>query len=180
MSLGMQSLELFSRLVEFDLRGLRLGDLLLEFFGLAGDFDGKFLDVEGQLLDLGLIGSPVLLQREVVLLLLPGSERPLLELLLIPIHLQLELIHLLVCLEYHILYVIKSVLLVGNSLFKFLNLVLEASTLPLSHLFQVLLGLNLLVFDVHEGLSVHELHLHGLQVLVQDLQTLLVLLDLQT
>jgi hypothetical protein len=169
MSFGMKSLELLSGLIELDLCSLSLGDLLLELLRLSGDLNGQLLDVQGQLLDFGLISTAILLEGQVVLLLLSGSEGPLLELLLIPVHLKLELVHLLVCLEDHVLDVIQAVLLVGHTLLKLLNLILEPAALSFSDLFQVLLRFDLLVLDVHERLSVHELHLHRLQMLIQDL-----------
>jgi len=150
MSLGMKSLELLSGLVELDLSSLSLGDLLLELLRLSSDLDGQLLDVQGQLLDFGLISTAILLEGQVVLLLLSGSEGPLLELLLIPVHLKLELVHLLVCLEDHVLDVVEAVLLVGHTLLKLLNLILEPAALSFSDLFQVLLRFNLLVLDVHE------------------------------
>ena len=150
MSLGMKSLELLSGLVELDLGSLSLGDLLLELLRLSSDLDGQLLDVQGELLDFGLISTAILLEGQVVLLLLPGSEGPLLELLLIPVHLKLELVHLLVCLEDHVLDVVEAVLLIGHTLLKLLNLILEPAALSFSDLFKVLLRFNLLVLDVHE------------------------------
>jgi hypothetical protein len=169
MSFSMKSLELLSGLIELDLCSLSLGNLLLELFGLSSDLDGQLLDVQGQLLDFSLISTAILLEGQVVLFLLSGSKSPLLELLLIPVHLKLELVHLLVCLEDHVLDVIETVLLVGHTLLKLLNLILEPAALSFSDLFQVLLRFNLLVFNVHKRLSVHELHLDRLQMLIQDL-----------
>jgi hypothetical protein len=71
--------------------------------------------------------------------------------------------------------VVKAVLLISYSLLKLFNLILEPATLSFSDLFQVLLGLDLLVFDINERLSVHELHLSGLEMLIEDLESLLVL-----
>ena len=56
------TLELFGGLVKFYLGCLGLSDLLFELLGLAGDFDGELLDVEGELLNLGLVGTAVLLK----------------------------------------------------------------------------------------------------------------------
>jgi hypothetical protein len=138
-TLGMESLELFGGLVELNLGSLSLSNLLFELFGLARHLNGQLLNVEGELLDLGLISTPVLLEGQVVLLLLSCGEGPLLELLLIPVHLQFELVHLLVGLENHVLDVVQAVLLVGHSLLKLLNLILQTPTLSLSNLLQVLL-----------------------------------------
>jgi hypothetical protein len=68
-------------------------------------------------------------------------------------------------------------LLISHTLFKFLDLITKAATLAFGNLFEVLLGLNLFVFDVDEALGVHEFHLNGFEVLVQNLKSLLVLLD---
>jgi hypothetical protein len=150
MSFCVQSLELFGGLVELDLGSLGLSDLLLEFLRLPRDLDGQLLDVQGQLLDLRLISAAILLKSQVVLLLLPGGESPLLKLLLIPVHLKLELVHLLVRLEDHVLDVVQAVLLVSHALLKLLNLILEAAALSFGDLFQVLLRFDLLVFDIHQ------------------------------
>jgi hypothetical protein len=83
----MHAFELLGGLVELDLCGLSLSDLLLEFLGLACDLDGKFLDVKGEFLDLSLVSPSVLLECEVILFLLSGGECPLFELLLVPVHL---------------------------------------------------------------------------------------------
>ena len=89
---------------------------MLEFLRLPRDLDGQLLDVEGQLLDLRPISTAILLKGQVVLLLLPGGECPLLELLLIPVHLKLQLVYLLIRLEDHILDVLQAVMLVGHAL----------------------------------------------------------------
>ena len=152
---------------------------MFELLRFSCHFDSKFLDVEGQLFDLSLICTAILLESKVILFFLTSGESPLFELLLVPVHLELELIHLLICLEDHVLNVVETILLVGNPLLKLLNLVAKPSALPLSHLLQVLLRFNLFVLNINEALSVHQLHLHRLQVLVQDLEALLVLFDLQ-
>jgi hypothetical protein len=160
MALSMKALELFSGLVKLDLCGLSLCDLLLKLLGLSGHLNGQLFNVKGEFLDLGLISAAILLKSEVVLLLLSSGKSPLLELLLVPVHLKLELVHLLIGLEDHVLDVVQAILLVSHTLFKLLDLILEASTLPFGHLLQVLLRFNLLVLNVHEALSVNELHLN--------------------
>jgi hypothetical protein len=62
--------------------------------------------LKSKLLDFGLICSSVFLKSEVIFLLLSSSKCPLFELLLIPVHLKLELIHLFIGLENHILNVV--------------------------------------------------------------------------
>ena len=177
-SLLMQPFEFFSGLVELNLGGLSLSDFKLELLGLAGHLDGQLLNLEGQLLDFGLISASELLKSEVVFLLLAGSERPLLQLLLIPVHLQFELVHPLVRLEDHVLDVVESVLLVSDSLLQLLDLVAEATTLPLSDLLQVLFGFDFFILSIDQTLRVHKLHLDGLEMLFEDLEALLMLLDL--
>ena len=78
MPLGVQSLELLGSLVQLNLGSLGLSYLSLKLVGLPCDFDSEFFDLEGELLDLCLVGPPILLEGKVVLLLLPGSQRPLL------------------------------------------------------------------------------------------------------
>ena len=77
-SLLMQPFEFFRCLVQFNLRGLSLRDLLFEFSGFAGDFDGELLNLKRELLDLGLISSAELLKGQVIFLLLAGGKSPLL------------------------------------------------------------------------------------------------------
>jgi hypothetical protein len=179
-TLSMEPFEFLCSLVKLDLRSLGLSDLLLKLLRLFGDFDSKFLNIEVQFLDFGLISTSVLLKCEIILLLLSGGKGPLFKLLLVPVHLKFELIHLLVCFEDHILDVVQAVLLVCHPLLELLNFVLETAALPFGDLLQVLLRFDLLVFNIYETLGVYELHLHRLQMLVKDFQPLLVLLYLQT
>ena len=112
----MQSFKFFSCFVELNLSGLSLSHFLLKFISLASDFDGKFLNLKSELLDLGLISTSEFLQGQVILFLLARGKSPLLQLLLIPIHLQFELVHALVCFEDHVLNIVQSILLVSNPL----------------------------------------------------------------
>ena len=150
MSLCMKSLELLCGLIKLDLGGLSLCHLLFKFFSLPGYLNSKFFDVKSKFLNLGLISTAILLEGQVILFLLSGSEGPLLELLLVPVHLKLELIHLLVCLEDHILDIVQTILLIGHALLQFLNLIFKSSALPFSDLFEMFLGFDLLVLDVNE------------------------------
>ena len=86
----------------------------------------QLLDGEAHLLDLGLVGAGVLLQGQVVLLLLPRGDRPLLHLLLVPVHLQLEGVHALVATENAVLCDVESVLELEGRSFHFTN-VLKSS-----------------------------------------------------
>lgn len=180
MSLLVEPFELLCGLVEFYLRGLGLGDFVFEFFGLARHLDGELLDLQRQLLDLGLVGSAILLEREVVLLLLARRERPLLQLFLVPVHLQLVLVHPLVRLEDRVLNVVQPVLLVRDPLLQLLNFVPQPTGLSLCELFEVLFAFDLLVLVVDELLRVDQFVLHGLEVLIKNFQTLFVLLNVQT
>ena len=71
-------------------------------------------------------------------------------------------------------------MLVSNSLFKFLNLILQTSTLSLCNLLEVLFSFDFFIFSVNKTLSVNELHLDGLEMLLKNLQSLLMLFDFQT
>ena len=159
MTLRVQSFEFLCGLVELNLGSLSLSDFLLELVSFLSNLDGKFLNLEGKLLDLGFISSSVLLQSEVIFFLLSGGKSPLLQLLLIPVHLELELIHALVGLEDHVLDIVESVLLVGDSLLQLLNFILETATLTLGDLLHVLLRFDFLVLGIHQTLSMHKLHL---------------------
>ena len=175
----MQTFEFFCGLVQLDLGGLRLSHFLFQLGCLASDLDGEFLDLEGELLDFGLVGAAELLESEVVFLFLAGGKGPLLQFLLVPVHFELELVHALVRLEDHVLNVVQAVLLVSDALFKLLNLVAQTAALSLSNLLEVLLSLNFFVLGVDEALRVHELHLDRLEMLFKNFEALLMLLDLQ-
>jgi hypothetical protein len=86
-ALLMEAAEFFCGLVKLDLGRLSLSDLIFELLSLAGHLNRELLNLQGQLLDLGLIRPSILFQGQVILFLLPGSKGPLLQLLLIPIHL---------------------------------------------------------------------------------------------
>lgn len=120
----MKTLELFCCLVQLDLCGLRLCNFLLQFIGFAGYFNGEFFYLQSKLFDLSLIRTSVLLQSQVILLLLSGSESPLLKFLLVPIHFKFELVHALIRFEDHVLDVVEAVLLVSNPLLQLFYLVL--------------------------------------------------------
>jgi len=57
----MQTFEFFGGFVKLNLSGLSLSDFLLELGSLAGNLYGKLLDLESQLLNLGLISAAELL-----------------------------------------------------------------------------------------------------------------------
>lgn len=88
------------------------------------DFDGQLFNLEGELLDLGLVSTTILLESEVIFLLLASGKGPLLEFLLIPVHFKFELVHSFVGLEDHVLDVVEAVLLVGDTLFELLDFIL--------------------------------------------------------
>lgn len=180
MSLRMESLELLGGLVKLNLRRLGLSHLLLKLAGLSSNLNSQFLDLEGKFLNLGLISSSVLFKGKVILFLLPGSKCPLFQLFLVPVHLQFELIHLLVCLKDHVLDVVESVLLVSDPVVQLFDFILEPSTLSLCDLFHVFLRLDLLVLGIDQTLGVHKLHLDRLKMLCQDLESLLMLFDLES
>ena len=174
----MQTFKFFSCFVELNLSGLCLSHFLLKFISLASNLNGKFLNLKSKLLDLSLISTSELFQSQVIFFLLARGKSPLLQLLLIPVHLQFELVHALVCFEDHVLNVVQSILLVSNPLFQLLNFVSQTTTLTLCNLLEVLLSFNFLVFGVDKALSVHKLHLNRLEMLFQNLQTLLMLFNL--
>lgn len=70
--------------------------------------------------------------------------------------------------------------MVGNSVVQLLDLVLQSATLSLRDLLHVLLRLDLLVLGVDQALSVDQLHLDTLEMLGQDLESLLMFLDLES
>ena len=116
MALRMKSFELLGGFIELNLSSLCLSNFLLEFCSLSSNFDGKLLNLKSKFLDLSLISSSVLLESQVILFLLSGRKRPLLQFFLVPVHLKFELVHLLIRLENLILDVVETILLVSNSL----------------------------------------------------------------
>lgn len=107
---------------------------MLQLVGFPGHLDGELFDLKSKLFDLCLISSSVLFESQVVLFFLTRGKCPLLKFLLIPVHLEFELVHALVRLEDHVLNVVKPVLLVCNSLFELFNFILQSSTLALGDL----------------------------------------------
>mmetsp|Transcript_39447 Transcript_39447/g.112633 ORF Transcript_39447/g.112633 Transcript_39447/m.112633 type:complete len:200 (-) Transcript_39447:385-984(-) len=83
----MQLLEELGRLVHLDLPRLGLCDLVREVLALPVVLHRQLLERQRQLPDLRVVRAAVLLERELVLLLLPGRYGPLLQLLLVPVHL---------------------------------------------------------------------------------------------
>ena len=175
----MQTFKFFSCFVELNLSGLCLSHFLLKFISLASNLNGKFLNLKSKLLDLSLISTSELLQSQVIFFLLARGKSPLLQLLLIPVHLQFELVHALVCFEDHVLNIVQSVLLVSNPLLQLLDFVSQTTTLTFCDLFEVLLSFNLLILGVDKALCVHKLHLDRLEMLFKNLQTLLMLFNFQ-
>ena len=86
-TLLMQTFEFLRGLVQLNLSGLSFGHFLLQLLCFAGDLNCKFFNLEGEFLDFGLISSSELLEGKVVFLLLAGGKCPLLQLLLVPVHL---------------------------------------------------------------------------------------------
>ena len=123
MTLRMKPFELFSGLIQLNLSGLSFGNLQLKLLGLLRNFDSKLLNLQSKLFDLRFICSPILFECEVVFLLLPCRQSPLFELFLVPVHFKLELVHLLVRLEDHVLDVVEAVLLVCDALLELFYLV---------------------------------------------------------
>ena len=156
----MKSLEFFGGFIELNLCSLSLCNFLLKLCSFSRYFNGELLNLEGEFLDLCLISASILLESQVIFFLLSGSERPLFQFLLVPIHLKFELIHFLIGFEDLILNVVKAILLVSNPLLKFFYLILQTSTLSLCDLFKVLFSFNLFIFSVNKTLSVNELHLN--------------------
>lgn len=140
--------------------GLGLRNFLFELFTLAANLNGELFDLKCELLDLGFVGASVLLECEVIFLFLPGCKRPLLQFLLVPVHLQLKLVHTLVGFKDHVLNVVQAILLVGNPLLQLFYFVLETPALTLGNLLHVFFSFNFFVFVINKGLSVYELHLH--------------------
>ena len=118
-----QTFKFFGCLVELNLSGLCLSHFLLKFISFASNLNGKFLNLKGKLLDFGFISTSEFLQGQVIFFLLARGKSPLLQLLLIPVHLQFELVHALVSFKDHVLNIVQSILLVSNPLLQLLDLV---------------------------------------------------------
>mmetsp|Transcript_41567 Transcript_41567/g.109724 ORF Transcript_41567/g.109724 Transcript_41567/m.109724 type:complete len:204 (-) Transcript_41567:86-697(-) len=131
----------------------------------------ELLERQRELPDLGVVRTSVLLQRQLILLLLPGGDRPLLELLLVPVHLQLELIELLVPSHELVGEAVDLVLLVFAQLQEADDLGVDAAELPGRKGLEVHLGVGLVPLRVDELLRVHQLLLHVDKVVGHDLDT---------
>mmetsp|Transcript_5315 Transcript_5315/g.17663 ORF Transcript_5315/g.17663 Transcript_5315/m.17663 type:complete len:548 (-) Transcript_5315:704-2347(-) len=145
LALPMQLAEVLRSLVQLDLRALRLCDLGLEVVLLARDLLGHLLDVEVQLLDARLVRPLVLEQSQIVLLLLPRGQRPLLQLLLVPVHEELELVHLLVPAVHLVLERVHLLQELRLLLLQLEHIPPEPARLALHELLEVVLRLDLLV-----------------------------------
>mmetsp|Transcript_97694 Transcript_97694/g.252836 ORF Transcript_97694/g.252836 Transcript_97694/m.252836 type:complete len:762 (+) Transcript_97694:265-2550(+) len=121
--------EELSSLVHLDLLCLRLSDLVGQFLPPVRILHRELLDRERELPDLGVVRASVLLQRQLVFLLLPRGDGPLLQLLLVPAHLQLELIELLVPSHELVGKGVDLILLVVHQLVQAHDLGLEAAQL---------------------------------------------------
>lgn len=170
--------ELVGGLVKLDLLGLRLGGLVLDLSLVLLQRLGQLLDLERQLLDLTLVRAPVALERHGVLLLLLSGHGPLLHLILVPIHLQLEAVHLFVALEQERLDGAELALEVVAFGVQLAHLLLHAPDLALGQLLHVLLARHLLELAVVQLLRVQQLLLDVLQVLRHDLHARRALRDL--
>ena len=166
MSLRVKPLEFFGGFIKFNLSCLCFCNLLLKFSCFACNFNGEFFYLKGEFFNFGFISASVLFQSQIIFLLLSSGKSPLFQLFLIPVHFKFELVHFLIRFEYLILDVVKSILLVSNSLLKFFNFILETSTLTLCDLFQVLFSFNFFIFSVYQTLSVDQLHFYRLKVLI--------------
>ena len=95
----MLSLKLFSRFVQLNLGSLGLGDFFVQLVLFTVDFKGQLLDLKVQLSDFRIIFFVVLLKSYIVFFLLLACNGPLLQFLLIPVQLQLNLLNLFICSE---------------------------------------------------------------------------------
>ena len=143
-------LELFSCLIKLNLRCLGRGDFLLQFLLFPSDLDSQLLNLKIEFPDLGIILLPVLLKSDVVFLFLFAGDRPLFQLLLIPVEFQLDLLHLLIGLEYPDLDIVQSFLMLHYNLIVFLDLLLQPATLSFGDLPDVILRFCFLVLRVYE------------------------------
>jgi hypothetical protein len=168
-------LELLRRLVQLNLGSLGRGNLLLQLPLLATHLHRQLLYLQVELAYLGVVLLAIFLEGHVVLLLLLAGNRPLLQLLLVPVELQLDLLHLLVDSEDAHLDVVEPLLVVDDDLVELLDLALQPAALPLSHLPHVVLSLGLLVLGIDQRLGVQQLLVHVLEVLLQNLLALEIL-----
>ena len=166
MSLRVKPLKFFGGFIKFNLSCLCFCNLLLKFSCFSCNLYGEFLDLKGEFFNFGLISASVLFQSQIIFLLLSCCKSPLFKLFLIPVHFKFELVHFLIRFEDLILDVVKSILLISNSLLKFLNFILETSTLTLCDLFQVLFSFNFFIFSVYQTLSVDQLHFNRLKMFI--------------
>ncbi len=172
--------ELLGGFVDLDLGGLGLGDLFLEVFLEFAVVEGVFLDLEVELAVFGLILPHVLFEGDVVLLFLFGGQRPLVQLLLVPVHLKLKLLQFFSMFKNLGLDLIEPLLELGRLLIQLPVLTLGAPDLALDDLREMVFALSLLVFLVDQPPVVQQFVLHVVEVLGEDFDSVLELVDLST
>mmetsp|Transcript_36979 Transcript_36979/g.102768 ORF Transcript_36979/g.102768 Transcript_36979/m.102768 type:complete len:336 (+) Transcript_36979:1838-2845(+) len=174
----MQLSKQLGSLIHLYLPRLRLCDLVCQLLALAVILHSQLFNGQRQLADLRVIGTAVLLKCELVLLLLPGSYGPLLQLFLVPVQLQLVLVELLVASHELIRVAVDLVLRIVLQLLKADDLGLQAAQLPAGQRLHVLLCLSLVLLGVDQLLRVHQLLLHVDEVVRHDLDALTIRLEL--
>jgi hypothetical protein len=106
MSFSVKSFKFLCGFVKLDLSSLGFCNFPLKLIGFSCNLNGKLFNLKSELFDLGLVCPSIFFKSKVILLLLSGSKSPLFKLLLIPIHFELELVHLLISFKDHVLNVI--------------------------------------------------------------------------
>ena len=79
---------------------------------------------------------------------LSGSQGPLLQLFLVPVHLQFEFIQFLISFENQILLIVQSLLLLNRKLLQFPHFRLDSTHLSFRNLFQMVFSLDLLILSL--------------------------------
>jgi len=123
-ALLVKAFEFLSSFIKFNLGCLSFSYFLLKLFAFMANFNCELFYLQSQLFNFSFISSSVFFKSQIVFFFLASCKCPLLQLLLVPIHLKFELVHALICLEDHILDVIKSILLICDSLLEFFDFVL--------------------------------------------------------
>mmetsp|Transcript_71485 Transcript_71485/g.149444 ORF Transcript_71485/g.149444 Transcript_71485/m.149444 type:complete len:346 (-) Transcript_71485:223-1260(-) len=156
-SIVVELLEKLCRFVHLDLLGLRLRHEVRQFFLLGRVFDCQFFRGEGEFSHFRVVRSLVLFEGQFVFFLLLGCDSPLFQLLLIPIHLQFELVELLVATQKLVGVAVDLVLGIVQDLLQTHDLGLKAPELAASQGLQMLLGVDFMPLGVDELLCVDQL-----------------------
>ena len=153
LSLLMKHVEILRYTIKLCLFRLYVGYHRIQFAPFSVEVVRQLFLAQSQLLDLKLIATLILLEGQLIIALLLCCQRPLLEFLLVPIHLHLEFVQLLVTSEDLVLHIVEPTLYTLEFAVNALRLNLVTTKTTTRQLLEVLLGVNLLQFGTLQGIG---------------------------